>query len=349
MKKSEKSSQKSAPKSGEKSKSLRKGSVDFPYAIRSFLGYLEGTQKALHTIKNYRLDLLAFQSFLLESGSKKSLDAIDASDLESYQNHLRGLGLKTNTRRRKLMTLRKFLSYLAGRKKIPVDLGRKLPTPHKMERIPVTVSATVLLQAIEKLPQDTELDMRNRALLWTLLETGCLISEAAKVRFEDFHSLKNESKSSLKSDAKSDLKNNLKGDLKSDLKSDSKNNTTGDTATLEFHGKNARSIAITANLYHAIQSLKQKRKGDSPWIFLGFNKFGSLGAAISPRGIELLVKAYASKLGFPEIVPRTFRHSIVLSWLQNGFTEASIQQRLGLKSAYAFRAFASSVERTKDS
>jgi integrase/recombinase XerC len=310
---------KKSDKKPDKSKSLKKGSVDFPYAIRSFLGYLEGTQKALHTIKNYRLDLLAFQSFLAGSGSKKSLDAIDSSDLESYQNHLRALGLKTNTRRRKLMTLRKFLSYLAGRKKIPVDLGRKLPTPHKMERIPVTVSATALLQSIEKLPQDTELDMRNRALLWTLLETGCLISEAAKVRFDDFHS----------------------------PKSDSKTDKSGGTAKLEFHGKNARSIAISVDLYHAIQGLKQKRKGDSPWIFLGFNKFGSLGAAISPRGIELLVKAYASKLGFPEIVPRTFRHSIVLSWLQNGFTEASIQQRLGLKSAYAFRAFASSVERTK--
>jgi len=285
----------------------KKSSIDFPYAIRSFLGYLEGTQKSLHTIKNYRLDLLAFQSFLVESGSKKSLDGIDSNDLESYQNHLRALGLKTNTRRRKLMTLRKFLSYLAGRKKIPVDLGRKLPTPHKMERIPVTVSATALLQAIEKLPQETELDMRNRALLWVLLETGCLISEAAKVRFEDFHSQK------------------------------------ADTAMLEFHGKNTRSIGITGDLYRAIQALKQKRKGESPWVFLGFNKFGSLGAAISPRGIELLVKAYASQLGFPEIVPRTFRHSIVLSWLQNGFTESAIQQRLGLKSAYAFRAFASSV------
>jgi site-specific recombinase XerD len=289
-------------------KSTKKKSIDFPYAIKSFLGYLEGTQKSLHTIKNYRLDLLAFQSFLTEAGSKKSLDEIDASDLESYQNHLRSLGLKTNTRRRKLMTLRKFLSYLAGRKKIPVDLGRKLPTPHKMERIPVTVSAKVLLLAIEKLPQDTELDMRNRALLWTLLETGCLISEVAKIRFEDWHSLK------------------------------------GETALLEFHGKNTRTIGVSADLYQTIQELKQKRKGESPWIFLGFNKFGSLGAAISPRGIEMLVKAYASQLGFPEIVPRTFRHSIVLSWLQNGFTEAAIQQRLGLKSAYAFRAFASSVK-----
>jgi hypothetical protein len=52
-----------------------------------------------------------------------------------------------------------------------------------------------------------------------------------------------------------------------------------------------------------------------------------------------LVKAYAAKLGFPEIVPRTIRHSAVMGWFQQGMTEEEIQRRLGLKSAYAFRAY----------
>jgi site-specific recombinase XerD len=284
-----------------------KKALDFPYALKSFVGYLEGTQKSLHTIKNYKLDVLAFQDFLQKQVRSKALDQIDANDLEHYHNHLRSLGLKTNTRRRKLMTLRKFLSYLAGRKKLPMDLGRGLPTPHKMERIPVTVSASELLQSIEKLPVETELDMRNRVLLWTLLETGCLISEVAKVRFTDW---------ALDSSKSAE-------------------------PFLEFHGKGVRRIAVTSELYQAIQELKKRRRGDSPWVFHGFNKFGALGSPISSRGIEILVKSYASKLGFPDLVPRTFRHSIVLAWLKKGFTETAIQQRLGLKSTYAFRAFRS--------
>jgi site-specific recombinase XerD len=281
--------------------------MDFPAAIKSFVGYLEGTEKSLHTIKNYKLDLQAFQNFLREKYSTpKALTQIDAVDLEHYQDHLKSLGLKTNTRRRKLMTLRKFLSFLAGRKKLSIDLGRGLLTPHKLEKIPTTVPAAELLQAIDKLPRGTEIEMRNRALLWTLLETGCLISEAAKIRYNDWSA----------------------GGASS-----------SGQAWLEFHGKSPRKVAISSELFSVIKELEKNRKGDSPWVFHGFNKFGALGAAISPRGIEILVKSYADKLGFPDIVPRTFRHSIVLEWLNKGFTEESIQQRLGLKSAYAFRAF----------
>jgi site-specific recombinase XerD len=288
--------------------------IDFPAAIKSFVGYLEGTEKSLHTIKNYKLDLQAFQNFLREKYSPaKPLGQIDASDLENYQDHLKSLGLKTNTRRRKLMTLRKFLSFLALRKKLTIDLGRGLLTPHKLEKIPATVSATELLQAIDRLPRNTELEMRNRALFWTLLETGCLISEAAKVRFGDFSA----------------------GGA-----------TSTGSAWLEFHGKSPRRVTISSELFSGIKELEKTRKGDSPWVFHGFNKFGALGSAISPRGIEILVKAYADKLGFPDIVPRTFRHSIVLEWLNNGFTEETIQQRLGLKSAYTFRAYRETRSKT---
>jgi site-specific recombinase XerD len=281
--------------------SKKKSPLDFPYAIKSFMGYLDGTQKSIHTIKNYKLDLLSFQNFLQEQSKPshtKRLADIDADDLESYQNHLRAHGLKTNTRRRKLMTLRKFLSYLHGRKKLPIDFGRSLPTPHKLEKFPLTVSASGLLQAIEKLPKDTELDFRNRALLWTLLETGCLISEAAKIRFDDWSS-----------------------------------------GSLEFHGKSPRKIPISPELFQIVQELKQKRRGDSAWLFHGFNKFGALGSPISSRGIEILVKSYATRLGYPEIVPRTFRHSIIVEWLKREITQDEIQRRLGLKSAYAFRSY----------
>ena len=285
-----------------------KKKFDFPYAIRSFVGYLEGTEKSLNTVKNYRLDLLAFQDFLKDHhGPKpKALDQIEASDLELYHQHLRKLGLKTNTRRRKLMTLRKFLSYLAGRKKLGQDLGKTLPTPYKLERIPVTVPAGELLKSICSLPEETEFELRNRVMFRTLLETGCLISEAAKIQWADWRAPREREA----------------------------------MASLEFTGKSARRVSVSAELYEWVQELKKRQKGDSSWVFHGFNKFGSMGHAISPRGIEILVKAHAATLGFPDIIPRTFRHSAVLGWFQQGMTEQQIQDRLGLKSDYAFRGYA---------
>jgi site-specific recombinase XerD len=283
-----------------------KKKIDFPYAIRSFLGYLEGTEKSLHTIKNYRLDLLSFQSFLEAYRGPRSLAELTADDLEHYHAHMRSHGLKTNTRRRRLMTLRRFLSYLALRKKLPIDLGKTLPTPYKLERIPVTVPASELLRAIRAYPGGSELSLRNRTLCRTLLETGCLISEAAKIRWNDWSEPK------------------------------------AGSAWVEITGKNSRRVSVSDELHewvHELKKLNGSSKAAATWVFQGFNKFGSQGNGISPRGIEVLVKSCAAQLGFPDLIPRTFRHSAVLGWFQQGMSEKEIQTRLGLKSDYAFRAF----------
>src|SRR5277367_488409 len=105
-------------------------------AIQSFVGYLEGTEKSEHTIKNYRLDLMAFREFL----GSPSLLRLRSTDIERYQEHLKAQGLKTNTRRRKLLTLGRFLKFTAERNRALASLHRKVPAPHKVERIPVTLS-----------------------------------------------------------------------------------------------------------------------------------------------------------------------------------------------------------------
>jgi site-specific recombinase XerD len=284
-------------------KEIRRNQIDFPYAIRSFIGYLEGTKKSAHTIKNYRLDLNSFQSFLTSENSGKlaKLEEVTRSDLERYRHFLKEKGLKINTRRRKILTVTQFLNYLAKRKKLSPEFAQKVPAPHKVERIPFTVSAQDLVSAIHNLQEETVLDLRNKVLLWSLAETGCLVSEVTELRYEQWA-------------------------------------LTPHGAFLRLGGKSSRSIPVTAELLQAVLTLKKTAK-DSPWIFQGFNKFGSLGAPITPRGVELLVKHYGPILGFPELTPRTFRHSVILKWFQDGMPQNEIQTRLGLKTTYAFRSY----------
>lgn len=279
--------------------------ADIEYAIRSFLGHLEGTQKSVHTIRNYRSDLLSFRNFL-QTGlgiDPVALFNVSRKDLEAYYAFLKAEGFKTNTRRRKLLTVRKLLKYLSKRKKIAIDVGRKLPAPHKVERIPATIDSASLIAAIRALPSETVLDARNRALLWTLTETGCLVSEASRIRYENWGQ-----------------------------------QTEGGQTTLYIDGKSARTIPVSRELYAAIQELRQ-RAGETQHLFLGFNRFGPLGSAITPRGVEILVHSYAARLGFPELTPRTLRHSAVVRWSQEGMVRADIQKRLGLKTSYAFRVY----------
>jgi site-specific recombinase XerD len=283
----------------------KRSSVEFPYALRSFIGYLEGTQKSAHTIKNYRLDILAFQDFIKNEFAGKTirLESLSRSDIERYRDFLKEKGFKTNTRRRKLLTVTQFLNYLAKRKKLSPEMSQKVPAPNKIERIPVTVPIDQLLQSIRALPIHTLLDARNQALLWTLAESGCLVSEIPSLRFESW------------------ARNSL------------------NSAVVRLGGKELRPVPVSIDLYEAIQALKARTGGKSNWIFLGFNKFGSLGAPITSRGVEMLVKHYGPRLGMAQLTPRTFRHSVILHWFEQGVPQAEIQARLGLKTTYAFRSY----------
>lgn len=295
--------------------------ADFPYAIRSFIGHLEGTRKSAHTIKNYRLDLESFRSFLSRELADRPvrLKDIQPGDLERFHEWLREQGLKNNTRRRKLLTVQKFLNYLTRRNKLPEGIARKVPTPHKIERVPQTVSSEKLLEAIRSLPTETLLDIRNRTLLWILAETGCLVSEVTRLRPSQFAAVPG-------------------------------------GVFLELDGKSPRRIPVSGALHDSVRELRQKLSGsseDDPWLFCGFNKFGSLGAPITSRGVELLVRHHSGKLGFPELTPRTFRHSAVVRWAGQGMQRNDIQSRLGLRTRYAFRVYdvliRSSLETTSTS
>jgi integrase/recombinase XerD len=286
-----------------------KGSATFATSLKSFLGYLEGTEKAAHTIKSYRLDILAFQKFLEKSGSTPAIALSDLTerDLARYAAEMKEEGLKTNTRRRRLITVQRFLGFLVKRKKLDERLGSKIAAPHKIERVPLTVDASDLMMAIGGMPETTLLDLRNKALLWTLAETGCQVSEVAKLTYESYSRVR------------------------------------GKSAKIEFPGKNARELPVAPGLVELVERLEHRAatspRGASDCLFTGFNKSGSMGHPITSRGVELLVRAYADPFGMPGLTPRTFRHSRVLQWLSEKMPEAEIQKRLGLKTAYAFRVY----------
>ena len=286
--------------------------IDFPYAIRSFTGYLEGTHKSEHTIKNYRLDLLAFQNFIAEAypGKTPSLQEVTRGDLDRFRDFLQAKGLKINTRRRQILTVTQFLNFLSKRKKLSPEMAGKIPAPHKVERVPFTVSSVHLIDAIRHLPAETLLDVRNQVLLWVLAETGCLVSEVTQLRFDQIEPL-----------------------------------------SVELGKKSLRRVPISSALNRAIGKFKMLGK-ESPWLFLGFNKGGSLGQPMTPRGVELLVKSYGPQLGLGadsgKLTPRTFRHSAIVEWFKDNVSLPEIQARLGLKTAYAFRSYESLIKSSSE-
>jgi site-specific recombinase XerD len=277
-------------------------------ALKSFAGHLEGVGKSRHTIDAYGFDLQSFAEFLQASRPGKvglDLRALARKDLERYHEWLKQSGQKTNTRRRKLMTVRKLMNYLTTRKKLDFDIAKKLPAPEKIERGPETVDLDRLRVDLRKLDTGSHLARRNAALLGLLMDTGCSVSEAATFRWTQF---------------------------------DSK------AGKVRFVGKAERELALSAASLTAFSLLRETAAADE-LCFVGFNRHGPLrigkrALGITPRGIEMLVKSLAKTLGFSRVTPRTLRHSAVVEWYRAGASEDEIQRRLGLRTAYAFRIYA---------
>lgn len=290
-------------------KSQRPRQTTFASISKSFMGYLVGTQKAAHTITNYRSDLTMFESFLKEqshSDGPISIDKLTQRDFERYAEYLKAKGFKTNTRRRKLLTIRKLFRFLKSRNRVSVDIASRVATPFKLEKLPEFEPYDILLAAIHALPAQNDLDRRNRLLLWVLLETGCLASECGKILTDGLGIVSNGAEA---------------------------------RTILQIQGKNAREVHISEPLYRELQCfIKEAHRKPGP-IFSGFNKFGSLGGAISSRGVELVVERFARHHRFQAVTPRSIRHSCVVEWMKQGLDSETIQKYLGLRSQYAFRIY----------
>lgn len=275
---------------------------DYLQATQSFIGHLIGTAKAQQTIDSYKTDLKTFEGFMQSRfpKSKTWFSQLEPELLTAFSEYLDKEKVKTNTKRRKLLTIQKFLRYLAGRNKVEKELGNRFPTPHKVEKTPKTIDLPKLLEGIKALPADTHLMARNQLILWVLAETGCLVSELSHVRFEDVSS-------------------------------------QGHPMIL-IRGKTERLLPISEGLRLAIFD-HQKWSMSNPYLFRGFSKYGPLPERMSDRAIELIVKAYRGFFKIPALTPRLFRRSIVMHWFEQGKEQNEIQALLGLRSAYAFRVY----------
>ena len=285
-------------------------SLTFPGVLASFVGFLRANEKSATTVVSYQGDLRTFEEFLTSGlGSRKvGLQSLTRKDLEKYQGYLEARGFKVNTRRRKLIVLRKLLKWLHGRNKLGAEIGVHLPTLPRSERIPFTVDVRSLISQIRKLPAQTELDLRNKALLGLLAETGCTVSEVRKVRFEHVKS-------------------------------------SSGQAWVEFEGDKERRVPVSREWAESVNEIKKLRRDKkNPVIFVGYNRFGPLGSPISSRGVEHMVRAYAAKLGEKKIVPRTIRHSAAIQWARQGVTEEQIQVWLGLRSTHAKKTYGAIIK-----
>lgn len=160
----------------------------FEKALKGYLGFLTGTGKSLSTITSYKGDLKVFRAFI--EANKLTFEKMQMKDFEAFDAYMVRHGLKTNTRRRKIITARALFRYAHSRKQISLSPGKFVRAPERYEKLPWIPTADQVAEICKQFKEKDELSLRNRLIVLLLLETGMLVSELCSLRFSDIDGIK---------------------------------------------------------------------------------------------------------------------------------------------------------------
>ncbi len=157
--------------------------------VKGYLGFLTGTGKSLSTVSSYQGDLKLLESFLKER--KKDFYGLNEKDFGAYLHWLEKQGLKTNTRRRKILSAKALVKYAVSRKKLAPSKVRFVKAPDRLERLP-WIPQPAQWKKIEAaaLEKKSALGLRNALLVGLLAETGMTVAELCGLKWDQIEGKK---------------------------------------------------------------------------------------------------------------------------------------------------------------
>lgn len=142
-----------------------------------------------HTRRAYVDDVGRFLAFLtgFAGADPARIDPrdVDALAVRSWLASLRADGLARTSIVRRLSALRTFFGFLEREGLVDGNPARGVATPRTERNLPVTLSVAEAAAVVEAPPPDTELGIRDRALLELLYATGLRVSELVGLSLPD--------------------------------------------------------------------------------------------------------------------------------------------------------------------
>lgn len=264
-----------------------------------FLEYLRVVKNASsHTLRNYNLDLDAFQVFCKEI----SLPQVDKKIVRGYLAYLNQQQAKKRTILRRLSTLRSFFKYLLREGLLSQNPMEEIQGPKLEKTIPAPLSYEQIQRLFEQPDTHTYLGFRDRCIMELFYSSGLRISELAGLDRADFDA------------ASHTLRVKGKG-KKERVVPITQNATAWITGYLNHPERKADGEQHFAEV-------------DPTAIFL--NKWGK---RLTVRSIDRKFEHYLLASGLAaKATPHTIRHTIATHWLEKGMDLKTIQTLLGHSS-----------------
>jgi len=260
--------------------------------LTAYLDYLRHIKKySPHTVSAYESDIHQFLEYFKDGGI-----TIDKSSIRDFITEIYLRTGKKTTVARKIYAVKSFYTYLLKQGKIPKNPFDAIGTPKIDKMLPEILTEKEMLEFLDKLPDDTFLNLRNKAIFEFLYATGLRISELTGLRMIDV---------------------NFSEGL------------------LRVLGKGKKERIVPFNNYSKtivlryLDEVRKKFIAPVDYIFLN-----NRGKKITPRAVEkILQNTYRTIAGTKKhVYPHLFRHSFATHLLQRGANLRIIQELLGHSS-----------------
>jgi integrase/recombinase XerD len=159
------------------------GEITLQQALDEFKTvYMPARNLAARTREEYSNDLKAFIDFLEKAGVTKTGE-VSTLHLDRYLAKLDELGYSGSTRKRKAITFRSFLSFLYRNSYINHDISQQVILPFPEYPIPRILTQT----EYQKLLEACSNNVRDKAIITLLLQTGIRLSELTRLSVSGIH------------------------------------------------------------------------------------------------------------------------------------------------------------------
>lgn len=157
------------------------------YEIDLFIQYLQTLRNASpHTIRSYVSDLLQFQEFLGNEGIQSSRD-VTHLHIRSWLSSLMKQGTTRKSSARKVSSLRSFYRFLAIEEEGRENPADKVTLPKLEKRTPEFLYIEEVKHLMEAPSDQTNVGIRDRAILEFLYATGARVSELVSLDLKNLN------------------------------------------------------------------------------------------------------------------------------------------------------------------
>ncbi len=287
-----------------------------PAAMERYLGALQ-TERQLspHTLAAYRRDLAKLCAFAASEPRSPAAEALESHQLRRFAARLHAQGLAPRSIARTLSGWRTFFAWLALYEQCPSNPLSGVRAPKAGRRLPKALSADLAVRLVTEPVSDDALGIRDHAIFELFYSSGLRLSELVGLDAA-FHA-----EGRYRSAGWIDL---AEGEV-----------------TVTGKGGRRRSVPVGKPARQALAAWLGVRatllKADARPLFVSRD-----GARLSPRSIQVRLKAHARRLGIPANVhPHVLRHSFASHVLQSSGDLRAVQEMLGHASIAATQIYTS--------